>query len=290
METPKYLYHYTKLESALSILNSGQLRLYNVKQQSDPFEVIYAGETACDKIFSITKNRNSYYSDKQKSLLMALLILLPEIFSIDKYKEFVKKLVNSFNEVNTYSQLYEISKNRIIKLFISCFANSFTNKYLWENYTNQYYGGVLKLKIDYLPNNIGIKKVIYGKENFIKNMLDIIFPFYKSSSINEMDFMKSILESITHICLSFKKEEYSLEEEYRLILEFDSGRSVKPDIIVDGNREYVNLPLTKPQFLKRIHEIIIIRDALSIKDESLLQNKCNELGIKLKRIRKEELK
>ncbi len=45
-ENIKYLYHYTKFDSGIKILESQSLRMYNALSQSDPYDIVYGAQEA----------------------------------------------------------------------------------------------------------------------------------------------------------------------------------------------------------------------------------------------------
>ncbi|MEI6090864.1 MAG: DUF2971 domain-containing protein [bacterium] len=258
MGKEKYLYHYTNFVSGMSILKSGSLRMFDAKQQSDPYEVIYAGNKIFEFFLDIISNQNNSYKKEQMKIFIGLLMFISVNYADETKQE---KIQNSIKQItgidvdNFFVQLNKDINSRIIRNFISSFTTSFNNKYLWDVYASNGAGIVIKIKSDCLQSLIGIKQVHYLLEEFIHHIIIEVTDYYTKSEIDKFELLGKLNKEITHVCLSTKQVKYSLENEIRLIEHYDCVTDEKIIEIAQNDKEFVLLPLTKQKFIKIISSI-----------------------------------
>lgn len=237
------LYHYTKPEKLLSILESGTIRFSNALYLNDKEEVTYSYKLIVNLI------------DKMPELNSALFSKIKDYF----YKKYKNIIDGEANFLNKY-EYYTIS-----------FSTDSDNLTLWNNYSKgQTYTGY----------NIGFCKkdlitdmekqgfhsvygnIIYEKEKQI-TVLKLIFKkwnkqFEKTLKVKktqkttekQQDILFELTDILSIISLFFKNPYFKDEKEYRIIFisHFNSG-SYKQTKIFEKNGLFI--PYIEYKFLKK---------------------------------------
>lgn len=68
-DQPKNLYNNTSFASAEKILDSGKLRLYNIRNQFDRYELHYGGEISYNVLGGLIKKYNNNDSELSRLLM-----------------------------------------------------------------------------------------------------------------------------------------------------------------------------------------------------------------------------
>ncbi len=273
---PKFLYHYTNIDSAISIIKSGTWRLYEARSQRDPLEIIYAG----DRVFELLNylhNQENIYSLEQRASMYGCLLFVSKYFCESNSQNVInfQDELNKKSNDNIFKQINQLLESKVSKLFISCFSEMNNNLHLWDNYAENGLGVVLQLKSDNLPSNVGVKRVIYCNEELTKDIVSICTSNALSlNNENIKDILINLMSRITDLVSRIKNEQHKNEEETRIVNLYDSELNSNKIIKID-NREFVNFPLRKPQLLKRIKKVYYT--------DKVEQNKLSELITLLKK-------
>jgi hypothetical protein len=255
METPKYLYHYTKFESCLEIINSGSLKLFDSLRQKDDFEIRYSGNYAFDIILNEIKQNAYKYSKEMVRAFIFSLLFISRYFTDNIKKEIVKSSMLQVGSNVDFNAFYQHLKLRDLRFFIASFSDSYKNEYLWENYAEKGQGLVFAFETNNLPSSVGLKEVHYINEEHHKYVNGVLFDYISNKANNSNEFFFQYLKEFSHVCLATKRIEFQKEKEYRLIESFDSGIDIKSKIHNHGFRDYVLLPINEGDFIKRIKTI-----------------------------------
>ena len=252
------LYHYTKPEKLLSILESGTIRFSNALYLNDKEEVTYSYKLIVNLI------------EKMPELNSALFSKIKDYF----YKKYKNIIDGEANFLNKY-EYYTIS-----------FSTDSDNLTLWNNYSKgQTYTGY----------NIGFCKkdlitdmekqgfhsvygnIIYEKEKQI-TVLKLIFEKWnkqfektlqakktQKTTEKQQDILFELTDILSIISLFFKNPYFKDEKEYRIIFisHFNSG-SYKQTKIFEKNGLFI--PYIEYKFLKKTVSSINIGPTL---DESI---------------------
>lgn len=90
--TPKYLYHYTKVESAIKILETGTLRMNSLCKMNDPWEflhrtpaVYYSGDPTMEESMKMVQNNINAHNERNNCVrLVSLAIDNPDTLLLHK--------------------------------------------------------------------------------------------------------------------------------------------------------------------------------------------------------------
>lgn len=237
------LYHYTKPEKLLSILESGTIRFSNALYLNDKEEVTYSYRLIGTLI------------DEMPNLNRELFGRIKEHF-YSKYKN----IVNGDDDFNHKYEYYTIS-----------FSTDSDNLTLWNNYSKgqNYTGyniGFCKKELISDMEKQGFQSVygsiIYNKKDQI-TILKIIFEKWnklyekiicgkktQKNSDKQLDIMFELIDILSIISLFFKNPHFKDEKEYRII--FISSykiNSLKQTKIFEKNGLFI--PYIEYRFLKK---------------------------------------
>ena len=249
------LYHYTKPEKLLSILESGTIRFSNALYLNDKEEVTY-----------------SY------KLIFNLIDEMPELNQdlFSKIKEnFYSKYTNIINGSNDFCYKYEY--------YTISFSTEADNLTLWNNYAKgQNYTGynIGFCKKDLIADMVKIGfnsvygNIIYDRKKQI-TVLKLIFEKWNKqyekalkSSKNQdklVDIVFELIDILSIISLFFKNPHFKDEKEYRIIFINNFGTNfAKQTKICEKNGLFV--PYIEYKFLKKTVNSINIGPTL---DESI---------------------
>lgn len=237
------LYHYTKPEKLLSILESGTIRFSNALYLNDKEEVTY-----------------SY------KLIINLLDEMPQL-NIDLFKKvkehFHTKYTNIISGTDSFNNKYEY--------YTISFSTESDNLTLWNNYSKgQTYTGY---NIGFCKNNLlaDMEKIgfdsVYGNIIYDKNkqitVLKLIFEKWnkqfekaaascqkKSASEKSTDIFFELIDILSIISLFFKNPHFKDEKEYRIIFINNlESNYVKQTSICEKNGLFI--PYIEYKFLKK---------------------------------------
>ncbi len=237
------LYHYTKPEKLLSILESGIIRFSNALYLNDKEEVTYSYKLIVNLI------------DETKNLNKELFTQIKEYF----YKKYKNIVDGNDNFLNKY-EYYTIS-----------FSTDNDNLTLWNNYSKgQTYTGynIGFYKKDLIADmeRQGFKSVygniIYNRETQIM-ILKMIFDkwnkqYEKSLATKQtvkktekqQDILFELIDILSIISLFFKNPHFRDEKEYRIIFIINFGNNnYKQTKIFEKNGLFI--PYIEYRFLKR---------------------------------------
>ena len=200
------LYHYTKPEKLLSILESGTIRFSNALYLNDKEEVTYSYKLICSLIDEMPELNKTLFS---------------------KIKEhFHTKYTNIINGSDDFGYKYEY--------YTISFSTEADNLTLWNNYAKgqKYTGYNIGFSKQLLLNDmakIGFNSVygniVYDKKKQI-TVLKLIFEKWnkqfeklskKSSSEKRVDTILELVDILSIISLFFKNPHFKDEKEYRII-------------------------------------------------------------------------
>ena len=233
------LYHYTKPEKLLSILESGTIRFSNALYLNDKEEVTYSYKLICSLIDEMPELNKTLFS---------------------KIKEhFHTKYINIINGSDDFGYKYEY--------YTISFSTEADNLTLWNNYAKgqKYTGYNIGFSKQLLLNDmaqIGFNSVygniIYDKKKQI-TVLKLIFEKWnkqfeklwkKSSSEKRVDTILELVDILSIISLFFKNPHFKDEKEYRIIFINNFGANfAKQTKICEKNGLFV--PYIEYKFLKR---------------------------------------
>lgn len=196
------LYHYTSLESLVSILKNNQIRFSSIASLNDKGELDYF-----DKI----------YNSEKRKLDMDIAKKNPELLNLDDQaiKSLVKSIVNN-TLANNIFQLQEYSNSNSTK-FHPKTIESFNKRFLlscsshrdkldqWRLYGNDGKGVCIELSVkkeffdNYEYNDFYIGKLLYGEE-FIKQFVNFQYSLLDKENIyvhfNKLNIWKHFFKSI----------------------------------------------------------------------------------------------
>ena len=231
--TNSILYHYTKPEKLLSILESGTIRFSNALYLNDKEEVTY-----------------SY------KLIFNLIDEMPELNQrlFSKIKEhFYTKYTNIINGSDDFGQKYEY--------YTISFSTESDNLTLWNNYAKgqNYTGyniGFCKKDLIADMEKIGFNSVygniIYDKKKQI-TILKIIFEKSLKNGKNQdktADILFELIDILSVISLFFKNPHFKDEKEYRIIFINNFGANfAKQTKICEKHGLFI--PYIEYKFLKK---------------------------------------
>ncbi len=225
------IYHYTKPEKLLSILQCGELRFSNALYLNDKEEIAYSYKLIVHLI------------DETEGLN-------PDLF---------EKIKNHFS--NKYKHIVDGNNDFVNKLeyFTTSFSTESDNLTLWNNYAKgkNYTGyniGFDKKKLitemtanDYLPI---YGSVIYDKQKQIKiiraifkkwNMLfERALKCKKNNKVKLFDILFELIDVLSIVSIFFKNPQFKNEHEYRIVIVNVFGTDTsKPTGIAEKNGLFV---------------------------------------------------
>lgn len=273
----KHLYHYTSFEKARLILQSQSLRMYNVRSQSDPLEIIYTGDIALKTIEDYIKKVIYELPLKLRLDLVMFSIFVAELFSSSEFaKRKIKKIETEYRYHDYYKFLTSI-REKGIKFFISCFCNDYNNDNHWDSsYAEHYHGVVIGMNVEDFYNIAGIKRMFYGDEDEIVFLIETILKGHMQFLDHDDDErVQKLASGVIDQFLSIKRKSYEEEQEIRLIESTNDEKEI--DICSDGDREYINMQVNKSEFKNRI-ESIFITDMMKEENANELKDILNANG------------
>lgn len=202
----KQIYHYTSPEAARSILTNGKLRLTDRYYLNDYSEGKYAVQLCLDNIDTLVKNDKKFKKVLKEEL--------------EKRKDFIQR--DDF-------YVYQISFSR--KRDSLCMWNYYTKGQGIQGYCFQFSFDNAKnvgsqiLKPRFPSEDKALKiyagKVIYDKKRqleIVKKLVDYFLEFEREGKDSESFIAAYLVDKIIHQGIFFKKECFSVEEEYRLAI------------------------------------------------------------------------
>ncbi len=236
------LYHYTKPEKLLSILESGTIRFSNALYLNDKEEVTYSYKLICT------------LADEMPDLNQSLLKKIKE--------HFYTKYTNIINGSNDFGYKYEY--------YTISFSTEADNLTLWNNYAKgQKYTGynigfckkdlladMAKIGFDSVYGNIiydrtkqiTILKLIFEKWN--RQYEKLLKSSKKDISEKRVDTVLELIDILSIISLFFKNPHFKDEKEYRIIFINNFGANfAKQTKICEKNGLFV--PYIEYKFLKK---------------------------------------
>ncbi|WP_273326877.1 DUF2971 domain-containing protein [Vallitalea guaymasensis] len=242
------LYHYTRKEAVISILDSQILIITNLANMNDPSEWMYG-----------------------------LTLIIQELQST----EYDKKTVNLLNKK------IEKCKKEIETVYVFSCSKKKDNKFLWDNYAKddgyalEFRSIILNDKLNdilieeennyILPCSVFVDsgKVIYDskkQKEIVKYLLCTIDEYIKNETSSEQSLINSkfLVAEIFEICALFKKEKYKDEDEYRMI--FYNYKSLKEDkLIVNFAKKNKRIPINKIIYNK-LEKNVLLNDQKKERD------------------------
>lgn len=285
---PEYLYHYTKIDKLESIISSNNLRLYNAfTQKSDQNEIYFAGNRFLLHYYNSFKEllKKAKY-ETNDNIPIILLLTIAHHFS---NHPIAKEIIFLFDQIGTdefYGELSAYLKNNPVWFYIMCMSANPYNDYLWRCYANNYNGVIIKLPKNIIPSKVAIRKVSYFAKDDIDGILEAYHHFKRQNKGSDYkDKYIAEIKNATSLSISTKEYQYSIEEEFRLIMH-DTGLSPNHFTCIDTKNHYKILPINKmliKDALKTIYyhpnisnesmqrlENIAKRNKLKIRDSSLI--------------------
>lgn len=251
------LYHYSSLESALSIIQGGKMRFTHIKYFNDPMEV----EEGLSIIKSMREDLVSYYMGVNRAygmfvnvMIYAVVCAFQNVTCDDAY----------YNEVsnNSYGVNLKAFKNLKRDFYVSCLSAKDDDLRLWLPYANNGLGAALGFKgvndFHYIIDHASCKivRVSYAdnedKKKFVKEFFDGILEVFKG--LHEKDFQNlsgKVFELLIGDVIACKSNYYSGEDEWRLVVEYspvmaeNKGYVVKEGVI----KPYISLDMDKSSLL-----------------------------------------
>ena len=250
--------HFTSLDSLFGILNSKHLRLYNLLNMDDKFELEYARKALLLKTNSDEKVKEELYSlsmcsssvilneepKKKKHLLWKLhgkdghgvIIRLKRMNEPDTWRSYY--LTKCFYDLGNFSaikELNEITQKEILETKLACFIKlpiyEFENEirlvFDKRNAQTISYDGVVTYPIicpDKLNKSDKISYYQLPLYNFYKNDDDKVFPELQDFVKNKYEVPKL---AITEIILGYRYTDLDLKNLKERIAKYDSTINVK---------------------------------------------------------------
>ncbi len=230
-DTDYTIYHYTKPEKLLNILEGGTIRFSNVLYLNDKEEVAYSYKLI---VYLINENPQ----------------LNHDLF--DKIKKHFQ---------NKYKYIVDGNSDLINKLeyFTTSFSSDSDNLTLWNNYAKgkNYTGyniGFNKKKLikemndnEYLPI---YGSVIYDRKKQIQvilsifkkwnNMFEKALKVKKNNQVKLFDILFELIDVLNIVSIFFKNPQFKNEKEYRIVIVNAFGtKDSKPTQIVEKNGLFV---------------------------------------------------
>ena len=270
---PKYLFHYTNYFAAKSILNSGTFRLIDIRQQKDKYEIFYAGNIA----YEVLKSKFiSYYNEDEvisKGLLLAITAICGLFSNSSECIEF--KNIFNINKIKNFEELIKIFEEDPPNIFIGSLCKDSNNQILWDKYADSKRGVIIGIDTNILniKNNININKVHYydkksiniGLNNFLNNKL-------KKKYTDYLNLTNDLIYHISSFVMSSKNPYYYFEKEYRFIDDVHIYKDNFDKIIKsDGQKNYINLPITERDFFNSI-KYILFGEMIESRDRREIEN------------------
>lgn len=277
------LYHYTTIDSLLSILKSGSLRLSNVKFCNDPNEVQYGInflQRFWDDIggnYLIDESDRSFHREIQRLLHL----MNYSLCSKDIRDDLIKKLDQnpSFLKVDTS---FENSKHQS---FLFCLSEDGDNLRQWFPYADGGNGvclGFKNLRNDndsFFQKKETLLKTVYKSYDLI---LSVIYRYFQNlhsiyknvkeseiqNDINDSSFIKFYFElvssQILSLIFSLKDAGFEDEREHRFIIS-DRENNIKNDIEFLSNKGVI-----KPYIEAKFNKDSLVEIKLGPKCEKML--------------------
>lgn len=201
------VYHYTKPESFRNIIQSRQLRLTNVKDFEDKSEgkiIIPLFREICDELLD-----DGEINKEQHRLLSSI--------ELDfKYAFF--HFTGHINEYENYERV-----ETPCDMHVCCFCKNENSDYMWKNYCEKdtESGYNICVDLELISKEIAnpsfkcfVGSVCYDKDR-MKDILKRYVRHVSGFGDNMVSFVKNMLNRLS---LFIKSEEYSSEEEIRMVL------------------------------------------------------------------------
>ena len=280
---PDYLYHYTNLDALESILEKGEWRLYDAKQQDDTFELIYAGNQALEFFYSKLKSDEFKNMSNHKNILIPMITLyINQYFAkIKDISVALHVLMIQVEKGNLYKEIYNELITREMKYFISSFCKRHDNNYLWGKYTSDYQGVAIKFPKNITPKEIGMKTVKYYKKDALEYYTKLLHTNLENQDNDVKKIFGNEIHSIVNDVLSIKQEQFQKEEEYRLIDYSDSkSRIIKTFIDSRNGKSYIKMKINK-QYLRLSIKNIYYHPDIRQENKDRLESLSEKYKLKL---------
>ncbi len=254
--SPPILYHYTNLNSCLSILEHSTLRFTDVRYCNDP-EEIDGGLRILNKLH---EELSQHYLKKSPFFAQIMDLLVGALGLSASFNNDLIKSAECFLERSGLD--LSIASYNKCSIFVACFSEKGDDLRQWMPYANDGKGVALGFRglnktHDITEDSSSIIKVCYknsnDKETYIKNIYErgcSIFENMDSSLIPH--FGSKVYGAFLHDLIACKSENYQDEAEWRLIC-LDTGDNL------DKLKFRVSDEIIKPSI------------DIKIKKESLLQ-------------------
>jgi hypothetical protein len=213
---PDVLYKYVTLNSIESILNNSSLKITNPLTFNDPFDCnIPLMDVGNIDIKKLIKDEFSKVTGLSKNHPEVHKIINSSMDDFNKLRDGV--LGDSREMISHWDTI--LSEFRVLSL-----TTEPDNILMWSHYAKDHTGIVLGFKSKSIIGKA--EKVIYGEGNSLLNrFLEKMFRLLIRDAINENDTSTDDLANITIEIFSnylfFKRQEWSYEKEYRLVLPSD---------------------------------------------------------------------
>jgi hypothetical protein len=264
---PKYIYHYTSINTLKSILESGTWRLYDIGKQNDRFELFYSGNKLFkyyyDKLFS-TQMKNT--NDFNNEVIQFCVVALNKYFTNNEVineKNILNQSIKNAENGTLAKQFNQNLENRELQFFISSFSFDSDNEHLWAEYGDKGKGVCIELNTEFLKihsnSEIGIKPVwYYNDKELIFQVENLIASYESKYYTNSNEKFLSIVKAMIDLLLKAKQKIYKVENEIRLIDHFETKTSrISKHFDHNSDRYYTDLPIGRAKLLSHINCVYV---------------------------------
>jgi hypothetical protein len=253
----KELYHYTSLDGAKSIIESGNFRLTDVRFLNDPNELYDGVNIFLEKIIKLRKEKLTVHEQK---ILFCIHLCLIDFFFF-KESDAYKSEMETFERFDLEEGLVapKLKKSYFdMGMFVISFCECGYDETLrnWVHYADDGRGVCLTfdgMKKDSLTHSLCIDsklmlhRVVYlqeaEKNNYAESLLRSIIDKVGKKELGDRDFMSCVYDIMTviaHNCISSKHPAYKDEKEWRGSLMIPRYGSVSKELKSNEVVKYEN--------------------------------------------------
>jgi hypothetical protein len=237
------LYHYTSLESAVAILESGTLRLYRSTAMSDPLEVKLGIDVFVDVLI---EELNSTTLRKSKEKLGSLLLNTYQVFNLRGDERFTpalrmkmgmpKEAAKLAHFIDTYGPL---DADRVRAVYVACFTEERDAISQWRLYGGNGSGIALGFNFskemaierhDKKRVPIRVGQVLYDVAKIRKRQERVIEKLLSSDGN-----IWEVAEKCYRDAVLLKQADYSHEKEWRVYM-YATALKHSPKVSISGGR------------------------------------------------------
>lgn len=277
------LFHYTDLNGCLSILETGKLRLTDVRYCNDPDEI-------SGGLRILTKVHNEIISDfKDKDPVFAAImtVLFHHLCVSTTFKEHEQELLEQAKKDLTDLGLSNsVFSNSQQSIFVACFSERSDDLRQWMPYADDGKGIALGFRgfdgyhyFESTSTDTYLVKASYAqdekKENYVRQFYDYVFDIFKRIDLSlRADFVEWLRLAIFHDIIACKSKDYADEAEWRLF-------SIKPTHST-AQKFYISKNIIKPYTEISINKLSLLKIRLGPKAVDLnrytLSSIASQLG------------